>query len=93
MTRGSIDLTKEEGRNIPEGFVQTIDKILTESEDAIYNFHDGKINSMRNVILAPCSLFCYTKELMKKTVELARKKGVRINTHLCETKDEENWAL
>ena len=93
MTRGSIDLTKEDGENIPDGLVQNIEEILTESEDAINNFHDGKINSMRNVILAPCSPFCCTKELMKKTVELARKKGVRMHTHLCETKDEENWTL
>ena len=93
MTRGSIDLTKEEGGTIPDGLVQTIDEILTESEEAINNFHDGRINAMRNVILAPCSPFCCTKELMKKTVELARKKGVRLHTHLCETKDEENWTL
>ena len=93
MTRGSIDLTKEQGGNIPDGLVQTIDEILSESEDAINNFHDGKINSMRNVILAPCSPFCCSKELMKKTVELARKKGVRMHTHLCETKDEEAWTL
>jgi cytosine/adenosine deaminase-related metal-dependent hydrolase len=91
--RGSIDLTKEEGGNIPEGLVQTIDEILSESEDAIINFHDGNINSMRNVILGPCSPFCCSKELMKKTVELARKNNVKMHTHLCETKDEENWTL
>jgi cytosine/adenosine deaminase-related metal-dependent hydrolase len=93
MTRGSIDLTKEEGGNIPEGLVQTIEETLAESEEAINKFHDNSLNSMRNVILAPCSPFCCTKELMKKTVELARRKGVRMHTHLCETKDEENWTL
>lgn len=93
MTRGSIDLTKEDGGNIPEGLVQTIEETLAESEDAINKFHDNSLNSMRNVILAPCSPFCCTKELMKKTVELARRKGVRMHTHLCETKDEENWTL
>ena len=90
--RGSIDLTKEDGGNIPEGLVQTIDEIISESEEAIINFHDKKINAMRNVILGPCSPFCCTKELMKKTVELARKNNVRMHIHLCETKDEENWT-
>ena len=90
--RGSIDLTKEQGGDVPEGLVQDIDEIISESEEAINNYHDNKINSMRNVILGPCSPFCCSKELMKKTVELARKKGVRMHTHLCETKDEENWT-
>jgi len=93
LTRGSIDLTKEEGGNVPDGLIQTIDEILQESEDAINNFHDNSFNSMRNVILAPCSPFCCSKELLKKTVELARKKGVRMHIHLAETKDEENWTL
>ena len=87
--RGSIDLTKEDGGNIPEGLVQTIDEIISESEEAIINFHDKKINAMRNVILGPCSPFCCTKELMKKTLEVARKNNVRMKIHLCETKDEE----
>ena len=93
LMRGSIDLTKEDGGNIPDGLVQSIDEILSESEDAINKFHDSNINSMRNVILGPCSPFCCSKELLKKTVELARKKNVRLHIHLAETKDEENWTL
>ena len=66
LMRGSIDLTKEDDGNIPDGLVQSIDEILTESEDAINKFHDSNINSMRNVILGPCSPFCCSKELLKK---------------------------
>ena len=48
---------------------------------------------MRQVALAPCSPFSVTEDLMKESAKLARSKGVRLHTHLCETIDEENYTL
>jgi cytosine/adenosine deaminase-related metal-dependent hydrolase len=48
---------------------------------------------MRKILLAPCSPFSVTKELMAETVELARKYNVRLHTHLAETKDENEFCL
>lgn len=48
---------------------------------------------MRRVALAPCSPFSVTAELMKESAKLARKLGVRLHTHLAETKDEERFTL
>jgi cytosine/adenosine deaminase-related metal-dependent hydrolase len=48
---------------------------------------------MRQVLLAPCSPFSVTGDLMKQSAALARSYGVRLHTHLCETKDEERFTM
>ena len=48
---------------------------------------------MRQVALAPCSPFSVSAELLRQSAILARQYHVRLHTHLCETKDEENYML
>ena len=47
---------------------------------------------MRQVALAPCSPFSVSEELLRQSAILARELGVRLHTHLCETKDEERYV-
>ena len=42
---------------------------------------------MRQIALAPCSPFSVSGELLRESAALARQYGVRLHTHLCETKD------
>ena len=44
---------------------------------------------MTQIVLAPCSPFSVTGELMRDSARLARKHGVHLHTHLAETQDEE----
>jgi cytosine/adenosine deaminase-related metal-dependent hydrolase len=48
---------------------------------------------MRRLVLAPCSPFSVTEQLLCETAVLARKYKVRLHTHLCETEDEERYCL
>ena len=48
---------------------------------------------MRQIALAPCSPFSVSGELLRESAVLARQYGVRLHTHLCETKDEESYTL
>ena len=48
---------------------------------------------MKQVVLAPCSPFSVTTDLLRETALLARALGVRLHTHLCETVDEQNYCL
>jgi cytosine/adenosine deaminase-related metal-dependent hydrolase len=48
---------------------------------------------MVRVALAPCSPFSVTPGLMADAAELARRRGVRLHTHLAETLDEEAFCL
>ncbi|UCE08361.1 MAG: 8-oxoguanine deaminase [bacterium] len=92
-TRGSMSRGKSQGGLPPDIVVQTEDEILQQSEQAIKKYHDPSPLSMRQIHLAPCSPFSITTTLLKETAKLARKYDVRLHTHLCETKDEEQYCL
>ncbi len=92
-TRGSMSLSKKDGGLPPDSVVQTHEEILRDSERVIQKFHSDAELSMKKIILAPCSPFSVTKELMKETVALARRHGVRLHTHLAETSDENEYCL
>ncbi len=48
---------------------------------------------MTRVVLAPCSPFSVTADLMRQSAVLARQYGVHLHTHLAETQDEEAFCL
>ncbi|MFR5633476.1 MAG: 8-oxoguanine deaminase [Monoglobales bacterium] len=92
-TRGSMDLSVKDGGLPPDSVVQTVDEILAASEEAVKKYHDPRKYSMHQVALAPCSPFSVSGELLRESAKLARKLGVRLHTHLAETRDEENFTL
>ena len=92
-SRGSMDLSRKDGGLPPDSVVQTVDEILEDSRRAVEEFHDPSRFSMRTVALAPCSPFSVSEELLRQSALLARALGVRLHTHLCETKDEERYVL
>jgi cytosine/adenosine deaminase-related metal-dependent hydrolase len=91
-TRGSMDLGRRDGGLPPDHVVEDRDAILTASEEAIDRWHDAAPGSMLRIGLAPCSPFSVTGELMRESAELARRRGVRLHTHLAETLDEEDFC-
>ena len=92
-SRGSMDLSKKDGGLPPDSVVQTVDEILEDSRRLAAEYHDASFGSMRTLALAPCSPFSVSGELMKQSALLARELGLRLHTHLAETKDEENYTL
>ncbi|MDF2649019.1 MAG: atzB [Paenibacillus sp.] len=92
-SRGSMTLGKDQGGLPPMSVVQDIDTILADSERLIDLYHDASTGSMRQVVLAPCSPFSVSADIMLESAKLARSKGVRLHTHLAETKNEEAYTL
>jgi cytosine/adenosine deaminase-related metal-dependent hydrolase len=90
--RGSMDLGRSDGGLPPDAIVEDRDAILAASEAAIDRFHDPGPGAMVRVALAPCSPFSVTRGLMADAAELARRRGVRLHTHLAETLDEEAFC-
>jgi 8-oxoguanine deaminase len=90
LSRGSMDLSEMDGGLPPDHLVEDRDAILTSTERVISAHHDG---DMVAVVVAPCSPFSVTDELMVESAELARKHGLRLHTHLCETIDEQDHCL
>ncbi|MBW2408741.1 MAG: 8-oxoguanine deaminase [Deltaproteobacteria bacterium] len=91
--RGSMSLSKKDGGLPPDSVVQTTEEILEDSLRVIQKYHDDSELSMRRIILAPCSPFSVSEELMKETAALGRKHGVRLHTHVAETVDEDEYCL
>ena len=91
-TRGSMDLGRRDGGLPPDHVVEDRDAILAASEAAIDRWHDPSPGSMLRIGLAPCSPFSVTGDLMREAAELARRRGVRLHTHLAETLDEEDFC-
>lgn len=92
-SRGSMSLGESEGGLPPDEVVEDEDDVLADSIRAIEEHHDPERGAMRRVVLAPCSPFTVTLDLMRETVALARSKGAHLHTHIAETRDEEEYCL
>ena len=92
-SRGSMDLSVKDGGLPPDSVVQSVDEIMKDSARLIEQYHDPSFGSMHQIVLAPCSPFSVSSELLRQSAIVARQYGVRLHTHLCETKDEENFML
>ena len=92
-SRGSMSLGESKGGLPPDSVVDGEDAILADSVRLIEKYHDARPGAMVQIVLAPCSPFSVTGELMKQSAALARQYGVHLHTHLAETKDEEQFTI
>ncbi|MGZ3667000.1 MAG: amidohydrolase family protein, partial [Ktedonobacterales bacterium] len=63
-----------------------------DSLRVIEEHHDPQRYAMLRIVLAPCSPFSVSPELMRESIALARAHGVHSHTHLAETRDEEVYC-
>ena len=90
LARGSMDLGESAGGLPPDHVVEETDAILASTERVIDRWHDGE----RIVVtVAPCSPFSVSRTLMEESAALARRHGLRLHTHLAETREEEADCL
>ena len=90
--RGSMDLGQSKGGLPPDSVVEDIDDILSATDRAITEFHDPAPGSMLQIAVGPCSPFSVSPQLMRESASLARRRGVRLHTHIAETLDEEDYC-
>ncbi|MEN8237913.1 MAG: 8-oxoguanine deaminase [Actinomycetota bacterium] len=92
-SRGSMSLGESRGGLPPDSVVEDEKAILADTERLIDAYHDPHRGSMTQVVVAPCSPFSVTDDLMRESAALARATGTRLHTHLAETMDEEAFCL
>jgi cytosine/adenosine deaminase-related metal-dependent hydrolase len=90
--RGSMDLGRSAGGLPPDEIVEDPDAALAATADAVRRFHDPAPGAMVRVAVAPCSPFSVSSRLMREMAELARGLGVRMHTHLAETREEDAYC-
>lgn len=91
-SRGSMSLGESKGGLPPDSVVEDEEAILKDSQRLIETYHDPKPGSMTQIVLAPCSPFSVTGDLMRQSAALARQYGIHLHTHLAETQDEEAFC-
>lgn len=90
--RGSMSVGTSQGGLPPDSVVEDEDEILRDSRRVIETYHDPARYSMLRIVLAPCSPFSVSADLMRESAALARSYGVMSHTHLAETVDEEAYC-
>jgi cytosine/adenosine deaminase-related metal-dependent hydrolase len=90
--RGSMSVGESQGGLPPDAVVEPEDAILRDSQRVIERYHDPSRYAMLRVVLAPCSPFSVSPDLMRESVRLARAHQVHSHTHLAETRDEADYC-
>lgn len=91
--RGSMSVGESQGGLPPDEIVEDEEHILRDSRRVIETYHDASPYSMCRVAVAPCAPFNVSERLMRASAELARSYGVRLHTHVAETREEEAYCL
>lgn len=86
--RGSMSVGRSQGGLPPDELVEREPAILADSERLVDRWHDASRHSMRRIVLAPCSPFSVSRELMRDSAVLARERGVSLHTHLAENDND-----
>ncbi|MDQ2991627.1 MAG: 8-oxoguanine deaminase [Candidatus Eremiobacteraeota bacterium] len=92
-SRGSMSVGRSKGGLPPDSVVENEDAILADCARVVDAYHDADRYAMTRIVLAPCSPFSVSPDLMRESAALARRKGVHLHTHLAETLDEEAFCL
>src|SRR6266849_790393 len=92
-SRGAMSLGESKGGLPPDSMVENEDEILKDTQRLIQTYHDSRRGAMLRIVVAPCSPFSVTPELMQQSAALARAYGVTLHTHVAETRDEERFCL
>ncbi len=82
--RGSMSVGRSQGGLPPDAVVEKEADILKESQRLIEDYHDASHGAMRRIVVAPCSPFSVSRDLMREAAVLARQYGVSLHTHLAE---------
>lgn len=92
-SRGSMSLGESAGGLPPDSVVEDEDAILDACAKAVRDFHEPGRGAMRTVVMAPCSPFSVTGDLMRESAALARDLQVGLHTHVAETADEQEYCV
>jgi len=82
--RGAMSVGQSQGGLPPDAVVEREDAILADTQRLIERWHDPAPGAMRRVVVAPCSPFSVSRDLMRESATLARAHGVSLHTHLAE---------
>ncbi|MGY0197671.1 8-oxoguanine deaminase [Leptothrix sp. BB-4] len=87
-SRGSMSVGQSQGGLPPDRVVEREADILADTQRVIERWHDPARHAMQRIVVAPCSPFSVSRELMRDAALLAREHGVSLHTHLAENDND-----
>ncbi|RBM08801.1 8-oxoguanine deaminase [Novacetimonas cocois] len=90
--RGAMSVGESRGGLPPDSVVEDERDILRDMQRVAETYHDPSRLSMRRIVLAPCSPFSVSRDLMRETAALARATGTMLHTHLAENKSDIDYC-
>jgi 8-oxoguanine deaminase len=91
--RGAMSVGESKGGLPPDSVVEDERSILKDMQRLVETYHDPADCAMCRVVLAPCSPFSVSQDLMRESAVLARQMGVSLHTHLAENDDDIAYSL
>ncbi len=91
--RGAMTVGVSKGGLPPDAIVEQEPAVLKEMQRLIERWHDASRFAMLRVVLAPCSPFTVSDDLMRESAILARQHGVSLHTHLAENDNDISYSL
>jgi len=86
--RGAMSVGQSKGGLPPDRVVEEEGAILKDTQRLIETYHDASRHAMQRIVVAPCSPFSVSQDLMKEAAKLARSYGVSLHTHLAENAND-----
>jgi 8-oxoguanine deaminase len=87
-SRGAMSVGEHQGGLPPDSVVEAEDAILKDTQRLIETYHDPSRYAMLRIVVAPCSPFSVSRDLMRESARLARAYGVSLHTHLAENDND-----
>ena len=92
-SRGAMSVGTSAGGLPPDSLTENEAEILKDTRRAVEAFHDNARHAMTRVVVAPCSPFSVSPDLMRESAALARSyPGVRLHTHLAENRADVEYG-
>ncbi|MFJ3047762.1 8-oxoguanine deaminase [Herbaspirillum chlorophenolicum] len=82
--RGAMSVGQSKGGLPPDRVVEDEEAILKDTRRLIESYHDASRHAMQRIVVAPCSPFSVSRDLMREAANLARHYKVSLHTHLAE---------
>jgi len=86
--RGAMSVGQSLGGLPPDDVVEGEAAILKDTQRLIETWHDPVRFAMQRIVVAPCSPFSVSRELMRDAALLAREHRVHLHTHLAENDND-----
>jgi 8-oxoguanine deaminase len=91
--RGAMSVGQSQGGLPPDHVVEKEDAILRDMRRVVEQYHNADRYAMLRVVIAPCSPFTVSQDLMRESAVLARSYGVRMHTHLAENVKDIDYSV